>query len=90
MKTDIRGPALSGLVLTALLSLLTAPPAAACSICRCGDPTFNALGTDIYKDGAFRVFVDWERFDKEQRIAGEEESGHTEKAVANVGLTYLF
>jgi hypothetical protein len=53
--------------------LLAAPPARACSICRCGDPTFNALGTDVYKDGAFRVALDWERFDKEQGLFGEEE-----------------
>jgi hypothetical protein len=78
MKPDFR--ARSGISWTALLSLLallsflpflTAPPAAACSICRCGDPTFNALGTDVYKDGAFRVFLDWERFDKEQGISAE-------------------
>jgi len=78
MKLDSREPALPGfsgtalLSLLSLLSLLTATPAAGCSICRCGDPTFNALGTDIYKDGAFRVFLDWERFDKEQGTAGEE------------------
>ncbi len=66
-------PALRGPLLTILLSLfLAAAPAAGCSICRCGDPTFNALGTDVYKDGAFRVFLDWERFDKEQGSAGEE------------------
>jgi hypothetical protein len=52
--------------------LLAAPPARACSICRCGDPTFNALGTDVYKEGAFRVSLDWERFDKEQGLFGEE------------------
>jgi hypothetical protein len=53
----------------------TAPPAYGCSICRCGDPTFNALGTDVYKEGAFRVSLDWERFDKEQGLLpGEEEA----------------
>ncbi|HEY7214204.1 MAG TPA: hypothetical protein VIC28_06205, partial [Thermoanaerobaculia bacterium] len=78
MKLDFREPARSGFSWTALLSLLSllsllaASPAAGCSICRCGDPTFNALGTDVYKDGAFRVFLDWERFDKEQGSAGEE------------------
>jgi hypothetical protein len=41
-------------------------------MCRCGDPTFNALGTDVYKDGAFRVALDWERFDKEQGLLAEE------------------
>lgn len=56
---------------------LVAAPARACSICRCGDPTFNALGTDVYKAGAFRVFLDWERFDKEQGIfEGHGVEGH--------------
>ena len=59
-------------VLAGFVLLLAAPPARACSICRCGDPTFNALGTDVYKEGAFRVSLDWERFDKEQGIFGEE------------------
>ncbi|MFL6237781.1 MAG: hypothetical protein ACJ76N_31985 [Thermoanaerobaculia bacterium] len=57
-----------------VLLLAAAPPARACSICRCGDATFNALGTDVYKEGAFRVALDWERFDKEQGLFGEEES----------------
>lgn len=71
MRTlDPRLAVLAGFVL--LLTL--APPARACSICRCGDPTFNALGTDVYKEGAFRVSLDWERFDKEQGIFGEEET----------------
>ncbi len=63
-------------VAAGFVSLLTlaAPPARACSICRCGDPTFNALGTDVYKDGAFRVSLDWERFDKEQGLLAEEEA----------------
>jgi len=74
MKPFFREPALVGLVVTALLSSLTASPAAACSICRCGDPTFNALGTDVYyKAGAFRIALDWERFDKEQGLLAEEE-----------------
>lgn len=37
----------------------------ACSICRCGDPTFNAFGSDVYSAGKFRFAVDWDRFDKE-------------------------
>jgi hypothetical protein len=43
-----------------------------CSICRCGDPTFNAFGPDIYTAGQFRLAVDWDRFDKEN---GTSESG---------------
>lgn len=56
----------------AILLAAAAPPARACSICRCGDATFNALGTDVYKEGAFRVSLDWERFDKEQGLMPEE------------------
>ena len=31
-----------------LLSAALAPRAAGCSICRCGDPTFNALGAALF------------------------------------------
>lgn len=62
-----------------LVTLLTAArPASACSMCRCGDPTFNALGTDVFAEtdatGRLRVAFDWERFDKEQ---GPVESAET-------------
>ena len=43
-----------------------ARPAAACSICRCGDPTFNALGSNVYSSGQFHLAVDWDRFNKTQ------------------------
>jgi hypothetical protein len=49
-----------------LVALATPPAARACSICRCGDPTFNALGTDVYASGNFRIALDWDRFAKEQ------------------------
>jgi hypothetical protein len=70
MKPHFRIPALGGVVLISL-SLLNATPAAACSVCRCGDPTFNALGTNIYQEGAFRVFFDWDRVEKEQGTSEE-------------------
>jgi hypothetical protein len=38
----------------------------ACSICRCGDPTFNALGKEGYAARGVRLALDWERFDKEE------------------------
>ena len=49
-------------------------PATACSICRCGDATFNALGTDIFSPGAFRIAIDWDRIDKTQGPPDESES----------------
>jgi hypothetical protein len=57
-----------GLLLLALCAMLwiTPSPARACSMCRCGDPTFNAFGTDVYADGKLRLALDWQRYDKEQ------------------------
>jgi hypothetical protein len=68
MTSHYRTSALAGAAAFACLLLIPATPARACSMCRCGDPTFNALGTDVYRDGAFRVALDWERFDKQQGI----------------------
>jgi hypothetical protein len=62
------------LLLFLLLTLAAVPPARACSMCRCGDATFNALGTDVYVDGKVRVAFDWERFDKDQGAADAQES----------------
>jgi hypothetical protein len=52
-----------------LLVAAFAPRASACSICRCGDPTFNALGSAIYSPGQFRLALDWDRFDKENGVS---------------------
>lgn len=65
----VLGPAMVFLILTA-----AARPAGACSMCRCGDATFNALGTDVYVDGKVRVAFDWERFDKDQGATDAQES----------------
>jgi hypothetical protein len=50
-------------------------------MCRCGDPTFNAFGTDVYAAGKLRLALDWQRYDKEQAVGGhheEELTGHQE------------
>ncbi len=52
-----------------LLLLLAASPALPCSICRCGDVTFNALGPNVFAEGKFRLALDWDRFDKDSAIA---------------------
>jgi hypothetical protein len=70
---------------TALFAVAAPPPARGCSICRCGDPTFNALGTDIYKEGAFRISLDWERFDKEQGNLPEDGAAAPARAKAETG-----
>lgn len=81
-----RTSALAAVAAVASLILMSTMPASACSMCRCGDPTFNALGTDVYKDGAFRVALDWERFAKEQGILpGEEEAASLKHTSSELG-----
>jgi hypothetical protein len=65
-----RAASLFGIALA--LALLTSPPLSACSICRCGDPTFNALGSNIYSAGRFSLAFDWDHLSKEQGVFGEE------------------
>ncbi len=75
----------AGLILVAAL-----PKAVeACSICRCGDPTFNALGSDGYSAKGFRAAFDWERFDKEQGDPAEEAEGVVENRFTAL-LSYGF
>ena len=54
--------------------------ATACSICRCGDPAFNALGLNIYNPQTLRIALDWGRFDKSQGIGNGGANG-TESVV---------
>jgi hypothetical protein len=42
------------------------PGSRACTICRCGDATFNALGEAGYTTAGWRSALDWERFDKDE------------------------
>lgn len=57
-------------------------------MCRCGDPTFNALGTDIYSPGAFRLAVDWDRMEKTQGPSDDLESQVADTVTAT--LSYSF
>ena len=50
----------------------------ACSICRCGDATFNALGKDGYAAHGFRLAFDWERFDKDEGDPAQEAESQVE------------
>ena len=45
---------------------MLAAPVWACSICRCGDPTFNALGKEGVAQTGFRVALDWDQVEKTQ------------------------
>jgi hypothetical protein len=57
----------------AIAALLLLPASAEpCSICRCGDPTFNALGKEGYFRPGLSLALDWERFDKQEGPLEEE------------------
>ncbi len=67
------------LATTAALSLLVAPPRAqACSMCRCGDPTFMLVGSQIFVPNAWRVNLDAGRFEKSQGVEGDPDAAETE------------
>jgi hypothetical protein len=61
-----RGRLVGGVLVVATALGLTPSPVLACSICRCGDATFNALGANVYTDGQFHLALDWDRFSKTQ------------------------
>ena len=52
--------------LAVLAGVLLPDPARACSICRCGDPTFNALGKEGFTVRGVHLALDWERFSKDE------------------------
>jgi hypothetical protein len=62
-------------------ALLAASPAFACSICRCGDATFNSLGVDVFSSGRFRLAVDWDRLEKENGLLDSEAGGGRPRAL---------
>ncbi len=68
-------------------------PAVPCSICRCGDPTFNALGNDGYAFAGWRLALDWERFDKQEGPPAEDAEELVENrvtALASYGFSDRF
>ncbi len=68
-----RRSGLAVLAVAAAFALL--PPAAQpCSMCRCGDPTFNALGKDGFAAQGWHVAMDAERFDKAEGTGENAES----------------
>ena len=77
-------------VALASLGVLAGPSRSlACSICRCGDPTFNALGKDGYAARGFRIALDWERFDKEEgnpAVSAESQVENRFTALASYGV----
>ena len=60
---------LAGVVFAATLYSVPAWP---CSICRCGDPTFNALGKDGVSQSGLRLALDWDQTKKTQGDPAED------------------
>jgi hypothetical protein len=54
-----------------ILILAIPRAAAACSMCRCSDPVFSALGEGLYTYGGFQVALDWTRLDQSQGAGPE-------------------
>ena len=50
----------------AVLGFFASTVVEACSICRCGDPTFNALGKDVVASIGWRFAFDVDRYEKTQ------------------------
>ncbi|MGH8863105.1 MAG: hypothetical protein ACREVZ_00410 [Burkholderiales bacterium] len=57
-----------GVLCAAMIGAVLATPAWGCSICRCGDPTFNALGKEGVAQSGLRLAFDW---DEVEKSAGE-------------------
>jgi hypothetical protein len=73
----------------AVLLLVLPSPGGACSICRCGDTTFNALGRDGYSATGLRLALDWERFDKDEGDPAEGQESQVEDRTTAL-LSYGF
>jgi hypothetical protein len=56
------------------VTVMLAAPTWACSICRCGDPTFNALGKEGVAQTGLRVALDWDQVKKTQGAVDEVDS----------------
>jgi outer membrane putative beta-barrel porin/alpha-amylase len=68
----------AAVLLAGLASFSTPSRIEACSICRCGDATFNALGKDGFAVRGLRLALDWERFDKDEGNPAEESESQVE------------
>src|SRR5262249_9351244 len=56
----------AALALAAAAAILVPDPARACSMCRCSDPVFSALGEGVYTNSGFHVAIDWLRQNQSQ------------------------
>ena len=71
--------------LIACVGFTLSTSALACSICRCGDPTFNALGKEGISLPGLRVALDWEEVQKSEGSRDEEFSSVLEHRTTLLG-----
>jgi len=72
-------------LLGTLLGISFSTGALACSICRCGDPTFNALGKEGISLPGLRLALDWEEVQKSEGSRGDEFSSVLEHRTTLLG-----
>jgi hypothetical protein len=86
LSCSFAGRRLAALAAT-LVVALGSRPASACSICRCGDAAFNALGLNIYEPGSVRFALDWDRTSKEQGSAATREAVIESRLTATISYS---
>jgi hypothetical protein len=74
----------------AAVALIGAGPALGCSICRCGDPTFNALGLTGVSLQGVRLALDWDSVEKDQGSAANEDLESAKEQRMTLLLGYSF
>jgi hypothetical protein len=87
MPSALRIARFVAVALAALSAPFLSRPASACSVCRCGDVAFTALGLNIYETGAFRIAIDWDRLEKDQGPKDERESVVENRLTATLSTT---
>jgi hypothetical protein len=87
-----RSPIAAAAVLAVLALFAWSAAARACSMCRCSDPVFNALGQGIYTYGGFHVALDWNRLNQSQGAGPlfEEQVRNTVTATLSYGWRERF
>jgi len=73
------------IVAVAASAAMLSAPGWACSICRCGDPTFNALGKEGAAQTGLRVALDWDQTRKTQGDRAEEFDSLRERRLTLLG-----
>lgn len=83
----------STVVCAITIGAVVGTPVYACSICRCGDPTFNALGKEGISQTGLRLALDWDQTEKSQgnpAVASEEMQEQRVSLLVAYGISERF